>query len=102
MSNPTTTQDKHPTPGADDARALLNATADAAGEKIQEARQRLESALDQGRELYGRARGKVIAGAHNADHAVREHPYQAIGIGLGIGALVGYLIARRCHRNQCD
>jgi ElaB/YqjD/DUF883 family membrane-anchored ribosome-binding protein len=29
---------------------------------------------------------------------VHEHPYQAIAIGVGVGALIGYLLARR-HRD---
>jgi ElaB/YqjD/DUF883 family membrane-anchored ribosome-binding protein len=31
---------------------------------------------------------------------VHEHPYQAIAIGVGVGALLGYLIARRSSRNS--
>jgi ElaB/YqjD/DUF883 family membrane-anchored ribosome-binding protein len=32
---------------------------------------------------------------------VHEHPYQAIGIAFGVGALIGYLAAPRCSR-KCD
>lgn len=83
---------------AEDARALMAATADVAGDKVGEARQRLADALDRAKELYGCVREKAVAGAKAADEAVHEHPYQAIAIGVGVGALVGYLVARQCSR----
>jgi ElaB/YqjD/DUF883 family membrane-anchored ribosome-binding protein len=84
---------------AEDARALMAATADVAGEKVSEARKRLAAALESGKEIYGRVRDKAIEGAKATDQAVHEHPYQAIGIALGVGALIGYLATRRCSRN---
>jgi ElaB/YqjD/DUF883 family membrane-anchored ribosome-binding protein len=86
---------------AEDARALMSATADVAGEKVGEARKRLAAALERGKEIYGRVREKAVEGAKAADEAVHEHPYQAIGIALGVGVILGFLIARRCSRN-CD
>ena len=86
---------------AEDARALMTATADVAGEKVGEARKRLAAALERGREIAGNVRDKAVAGAKAADEAVHEHPYQAIGIALGVGALIGFLVARRCSRS-CD
>jgi ElaB/YqjD/DUF883 family membrane-anchored ribosome-binding protein len=86
---------------ADDARALMAATADVAGEKVAEARKRLAAALDSAKEIAGRVRDKAVESAKAADEAVHEHPYQAIGIAFGVGALIGYLAARRCCRN-CD
>ena len=85
---------------AEDAQALMAATSDAAGEKVKEARNRLAAALERSKELYGRAREKVVAGAKAADEAVHEHPYQAIAIGVGVGAILGYLLARRCSRDR--
>jgi ElaB/YqjD/DUF883 family membrane-anchored ribosome-binding protein len=41
-------------------------------------------------------RDKAVAGAKVADQTVRENPYQAIAIGVGVGAVMGYLVARRC------
>jgi ElaB/YqjD/DUF883 family membrane-anchored ribosome-binding protein len=76
---------------ADDARALMTATADVAGDKVVAARERLAAALE-------RARVKAVEGAKAADQAVHEHPYQAIAIGVGVGAVLGYLISRRCAR----
>ena len=86
---------------ADDARALMAATADVAGEKVGEARKRLAAALERGKEIYGQVREKAVEGARAADTAVHEHPYQAIAVGVGVGAILGYLMARRCSRN-CD
>lgn len=83
---------------AEDARALLTATADVAGEKVGEARKRLAVALESAKEIAGRVRAKAVEGAKVADQAVHEHPYQAIAIGVGVGALLGYLLARRCTR----
>ena len=86
---------------AEDARALMAATADVAGDKVGEARQRLAAALDRAKVIAGRVRAKAVEGAKAADEAVHEHPYSAIAIGVGVGALLGYLVARRCSRN-CD
>lgn len=80
---------------AEDGRALMAATADVAGEKVSEARRRLAGALESGKEFYGRVHDKAVAGAKVTDQAVHEHPYQAIGIALGVGALIGFLVARR-------
>jgi ElaB/YqjD/DUF883 family membrane-anchored ribosome-binding protein len=85
---------------AEDAQALMAATADVAGEKVGEARNRLAAALERGKEIYGRAREKVVEGAKAADEAVHEHPYQAIAIGVGVGAILGYLLARRTARDR--
>ncbi len=84
---------------ADDARALMAATADVAGEKAGEARKRLAAALESGKEMYGRVKEKAVEGCKVADETVRANPYQSIAIGIGVGAIIGYLIARRCSRS---
>ena len=83
----------------EDAGALVAATADVAGEKVKKARQRLVIALEHAQEIAGRARDKVVQTAQAADEAVHEHPYKAIAIGAGVGALIGFIVARRCSRN---
>jgi ElaB/YqjD/DUF883 family membrane-anchored ribosome-binding protein len=80
---------------ADDARALMTATADVGGEKVGEARKRLAAALERVKEVAGNVRDKAVAGAKAADEAVHEHPYQAMAIALGVGMIIGYLAARR-------
>jgi ElaB/YqjD/DUF883 family membrane-anchored ribosome-binding protein len=84
---------------AEDARALMAATADVAGEKVSDARKRLAAALEGGKRIFGRVQEKAVEGAKVADEAVHAHPYQAIAIGVGVGALVGYLLGRRCSRD---
>src|SRR3982751_243167 len=84
---------------AEDARALMAATADVAGDKVSEARKRLAAALESGKEICGQVRNKAADGVRVADQALRDHPYQAIGIAVGLGAVIGYLIAGRCSRN---
>jgi len=95
MSEPTPNLTEDVNPLAVDARALLAATSDVAGEKVAEARKRLSAALASGKQLAGQVRDKVVAGAKVADEAVHAHPYQAIAIGVGVGAVIGYLLARR-------
>jgi ElaB/YqjD/DUF883 family membrane-anchored ribosome-binding protein len=85
---------------AEDARSLMAATADVAGEKVGEARKRLAAALERAKELAARVREKAVQGAKAADEAVHEHPYQAIAIGVAVGAVIGYLVARRSSRNR--
>jgi ElaB/YqjD/DUF883 family membrane-anchored ribosome-binding protein len=85
---------------ADDAQNLIDATADVAGEKVEEARNRLAAALERGKELYGIVRDKAVQGAKVTDQAVRENPYQAIAIGVGVGVIIGFLLGRRNSGNR--
>jgi ElaB/YqjD/DUF883 family membrane-anchored ribosome-binding protein len=84
----------------DDAGALIAATADAAGEHVQDARQRLAAALGRGQESCGRAGEQAVAGARAAGQAVKDHPYRIIAAGVGVGAILGYLLAHRWARSR--
>ena len=101
MSKHTSTESTDLGTLAEDARALMAATADVAGDKVGEARKRLAAALESGKEMYSRVKDKAIEGAKVADETVRANPYQAIAIGVGVGAIIGYLVARRgaCNRD---
>ena len=80
---------------AEDARALMAATADVAGDKVDEARKRLNAALESGVEMYEDVKEKAVEGVESGDKFVRENPYAALGIGIGVGVLIGVLIGRR-------
>jgi ElaB/YqjD/DUF883 family membrane-anchored ribosome-binding protein len=79
----------------EDAQALLAATAHVAEEKVIEARKRLTAAIEKGKETWNNVQEKAIAGAKATDQVIRDNPYKALGIALGVGAIVGYLLRRR-------
>jgi ElaB/YqjD/DUF883 family membrane-anchored ribosome-binding protein len=79
----------------EDAQALLAATAHVAEEKVVEARKRLTAAIEKGREAWNNVQEKAIAGAKATDQVIRDNPYKALGIALGVGAIIGYLLRRR-------
>lgn len=71
-----------------DAEDLLRATADQAGPKVQEVRERAEESLRAAREhLKG-------AGAELDSH-VRANPWAAVGIAAGVGLVIGILLSRK-------
>ena len=76
-----------------DAEKALSNTAGAAGEKITELRERMRDALEAGR-------AEATRRAKQADELVHEHPYYAVGIAAGIGALIGILISRSCSNSR--
>jgi ElaB/YqjD/DUF883 family membrane-anchored ribosome-binding protein len=82
---------------AEDTRALLAATVNATEETVVEARKRLISALDATGQTCARVKAKAVEGAKAADTVIRENPYQAVGLALGLGALLGYLLSRRAR-----
>jgi ElaB/YqjD/DUF883 family membrane-anchored ribosome-binding protein len=63
-----------------------------------ELRAKLEAATEKAKEVCKRLQDETLAAAKATDKAVREHPYQAIGIGFGLGLLIGVL-ATRCRRD---
>jgi ElaB/YqjD/DUF883 family membrane-anchored ribosome-binding protein len=60
------------------------------------------SLVEQGKELVGTVRNKAVAGAKATHKAVNEHPYKAIGIALGVGALIGFFLARSSSKSGKD
>lgn len=84
---------------SNDAEEMMNATAGAAGEKMDQLRNRLSSALDAAKTTYQKLQDKTVAGARVADKTIREHPYESIGIvagvAFGLGLLIGVLAARK-------
>ncbi len=82
-----------------DSESLLKATAGDVTEKAKEARARLTTALERAKstcdELQRQAVAAARAAAKKADSAIREHPYESIGLAFGIGLLIGLLARRR-------
>ena len=84
---------------AKDARSLVNATADVASQKFGEARQRVVETVESAKETAGRVRDQAENYAKATDEAVRQYPYQALGIAFGVGTILGFLVSRLGSRN---
>jgi ElaB/YqjD/DUF883 family membrane-anchored ribosome-binding protein len=83
---------------ANHARALMSATANVAGEQVDEVRKNLTASLESGKNMTETFREQVRERTNSCDAALHENPYQAIGIALGVGALLGALIIHgRCN-----
>jgi ElaB/YqjD/DUF883 family membrane-anchored ribosome-binding protein len=82
-----------------DAEALLKATSNQTGEKLQEVRARAEESLRQAKVRLTQIEEEAIKRAREVAQAteeyVRENPWQSVGIAAGIGLLVGLLLSRR-------
>jgi ElaB/YqjD/DUF883 family membrane-anchored ribosome-binding protein len=83
---------------AQDAGALVAATKDVAGEQVQEARMRVDLALERAKGIYEQVCDKAVDSTVAVNELVHKNSYQAIAIGLGVGAILGYFIARGCQR----
>lgn len=44
---------------------------------------------------YERLQDSAAAGARATDRCIRANPYQSLGVALGAGVLIGYLLNRR-------
>lgn len=82
-----------------DAEEILHATADQTGEKIASLRARVKERLLDARIRLEAAEEVLIektrAAARATDNYVHENPWQAVGIGAGIGFLLGLVLGRR-------
>mgnify|MGYP005825707919 CR=1 FL=1 len=81
---------------ARDTEALLKATAEVTGERVQEARSRTEESLRNVVDhLYDRKmRRRVRRVARQTDAYVRDHSWSVIGVAAGVALLVGLLTRR--------
>jgi len=82
-----------------DAEEILHATADQTGEKIVNLRARIHDRLLDARERLTAAEiilvDKTRAAARATDDYVHENPWQAVGIGAGVGFLIGFILGRK-------
>jgi ElaB/YqjD/DUF883 family membrane-anchored ribosome-binding protein len=83
-----------------EAEQALSSTAGEAGDKFDELRTRLRSALNEGAHSLERLRTEATRRAKQADQLVRENPYYAVGIAAGVGALIGILVSRSCTSSR--
>jgi ElaB/YqjD/DUF883 family membrane-anchored ribosome-binding protein len=81
-----------------DAEELLKASANQAGEKFSAARQKIEQSLLEGKKSLADAERLLVQkskeAADIADDYVRENPWSAVGVAIGLGLVLGLLIRR--------
>lgn len=82
-----------------DAEELLGATADQGSEKMTALRARIGQRLSDARARLSAAEAALLdktrAAAQATDAFVHESPWQAVGIGAGVGFLLGLILGRR-------
>ncbi len=82
-----------------DAEEILRATANQAGEKVGELRERIQERLRDAKIRLQDAEAALVdktkAAARATDDFVHEHPWQAVGVAAAIGLALGVLIGRR-------
>lgn len=79
----------------EDSEELLVDSAGVVGEKAVEFRERLSRKLDAARATCRRLEEKTKQGAKATDKVIREHPYQSLGVALGVGIVIGLLLKRK-------
>ena len=82
-----------------DAQELLK-TVQAEGEsRLADVKSKMQVKLDSAKQMLGQLQSNVQDGAKVAidqtDTYVRQNPWYAVGVSAAVGALVGFLIARR-------
>ena len=79
-----------------DAEELLKATASQAGERVAEARQKIEQSLIEGKKALADAEKTLVKKSQEcaeiADDYVRENPWSAVGLAAGVGLVLGLLL----------
>jgi ElaB/YqjD/DUF883 family membrane-anchored ribosome-binding protein len=77
---------------AGDGRATLADAADLAQTGLTETRRRLVALAQRAKQTCTRLEEKTAQSAKAADQTVRNHPYETIAIGFGMGVVLGVLL----------
>jgi len=59
-----------------------------------EVRAKLSAAVERAKEVCQRLQDQTAAAAKATDQTIREHPYQALALALGLGLVTGLLLGR--------
>jgi len=82
-----------------DVEDLIKATSSLTGEELARARaklsQRVAAARESVEQISEKVTDQVRSTARTTDSYVREHPWQAVGIGAALGLLLGLALTRR-------
>jgi ElaB/YqjD/DUF883 family membrane-anchored ribosome-binding protein len=82
-----------------DAQELLRTVQTEGQSKLTEVKGQVQAKLDNAKQMLGQLGTQVQDGAKQAmdttDEYVRANPWRAVGVSAAVGALIGFLIARR-------
>ncbi len=82
-----------------DAQELLKTVQSEGGSKLAEVKVKVQQQLESAKQMIGQMQTTVQDGAKVAmdttDAYVRSNPWRAVGISAAVGALIGFLAARR-------
>lgn len=82
-----------------DAQELLKTVQSEGGTRLSEVKVKVQQQLDSAKQMLGQLQATVNDGAKVAidttDAYVRSNPWRAVGISAAVGALIGFLAARR-------
>jgi ElaB/YqjD/DUF883 family membrane-anchored ribosome-binding protein len=96
---PTSAIDRDTAAVVKEAQHLLKSLGEQGDAALSSATTRAQDTIEAARRNLGEARQVAIdsatRAATSADDYVRANPWQSIGIGAAVGALAGYLLARR-------
>ena len=86
-----------------DAQELLKTVQSEGESKLTEIKSRVSDQMDTAKQKIGEIQQTVQDGAklamNETDQYVRANPWTSIGIGVAIGAVIGYLAAAAAHRD---
>jgi ElaB/YqjD/DUF883 family membrane-anchored ribosome-binding protein len=82
-----------------DAQQLLDSGVSSCGAQATQARQRLESAMHELRQSWSEcrpnAKQRLAQWQHASDEYVHQHPWTTVGMAVGMGVAMGWLLGRR-------
>ena len=82
-----------------DTDDLLKATAGDLSEKVCDARARVSDGLERAKvsmdELQAQGLESAREAMKKADSTIRDHPYESMGLALGVGLIIGALLRRK-------
>lgn len=81
-----------------EAENVIASSSGAASEEIASLKERLRNAIDRGRDGAQKAMQMAKERAVQADEAIHNYPYVAVGVAAGVGLLLGALLTRNHSR----
>jgi ElaB/YqjD/DUF883 family membrane-anchored ribosome-binding protein len=80
-----------------DVRELKDDALELAEHLLEVPRNQFIARVERGKKLCRSLRDKGSKASHTVDQKLHEHSYSVMAVAGGLGALIGFLFARRCN-----